>query len=107
MEIKIGRYILKSDGLCCWLEEEYEGKTATGKVKKATRRVAGYAGNFSILLRQFVEHKHRASEATTVEELLREMKQIAEDTEAIKKTALANDFKLMRATGKKVREINK
>lgn len=107
MEIRVGRYIIKSDAFCCWVEEEYEGKTATGKVKKATRRVAGYAGNFSILLRQFVEHKHRASEATTVEELLKEMKQIAEDTEEIKKTALVNDFKLMRATGKKIKETNK
>ena len=48
-----------------------------------------------------------ASEATTVEELIKELKQTAEDAALIKKTAVANDLKTMRKTAKAVREINK
>ena len=107
MEIKVGKYILRSDQLCYWVEEEYIGKDTKGKEKKATRRVAGYASTLDNLFRQFVEHKHRAIEATTMAELIKELKQIAEDTEAIKKTALKEDFKRMRKTAKDVKEINK
>lgn len=107
MEIKIGKYTLKSDPLCMWIDEEYIGKDKKGREKKQTRRVAGYAYSLDNLIRQFVEHKHRASEAETVAELLKAMQQIAIDTEEIKKTALKEDFKLMRKIDKKVKEINK
>lgn len=108
MEIRIGKFILRSDMYCLWIDEEYTSKGKDGKPgKKQTRRVAGYAPNIDILVRQFVAHKHMASEATTVEELVKEMKQIAEDTALIKKTAVANDLKAMRKTAKAIKEINK
>ena len=107
MEIKIGKYTLKSDGFCMWIDEEYEIKTGKTKGKKGVRRIAGYASNLDNLIRQFIDHRHKASEATTVAELLKEMQQMAEDAELIRKTALKEDFKLMRATAKKVKEINK
>lgn len=108
MEIRVGKFILRSDMYCLWIDEEYTSKGKDGKPgKKQTRRVAGYAPNIDILVRQFVAHKHMASEATTVEELIKEMKQIAEDTALIKKTAVANDLKAMRKTAKAIKEINK
>ena len=108
MEIRVGKYILRSDQYCLWIDEEYTSKGKDGKPgKKQTRRVAGYAPNIDILVRQFVAHKHMASEATTVEELVTELKQITEDITLIKKTAVANDLKAMRKTAKKVKEINK
>ena len=108
MEIRVGKFILRSDMYCLWIDEEYTSKGKDGKPgKKQTRRVAGYAPNIDILVRQFVAHKHMASEATTVEKLIKEMKQIAEDTALIKKTAVANDLKAMRKTAKAVKEINK
>lgn len=108
MEIRVGKFILRSDMYCLWIDEEYTSKGKDGKPgKKQTRRVAGYAPNIDILVRQFVAHKHMASEATTVEELVKEMKQIAEDTVLIKKTAVANDLKAMRKTAKAIKEINK
>ena len=106
MEIRVGKYILKSDGFCYWIEEEYEGKDAKKRPKIATRRVAGYASTLDNLYRQFVEHKHKASEATTVAELVKEMKQTAADMEAIKKTATAEGLKKIRRIGKQVKEIN-
>ena len=105
MEIRIGDFILKSDGFSMWLEEEYEGKDAKGRPKKQTRRVAGYAGNIDILLRQFQEHRHKNNDATTVAELLKVLKKTADDTELIKKTALKEDFKIIRRIGKQVKEM--
>lgn len=67
---------------------------------KRQRRVAGYASTLDILYRQFVEHRHKASEATTVAELIKEMKETAADIEAIKKTATKEHFT------KAVKEIN-
>ena len=107
MDIRIGKYILRSDSLCFWLEEEYEGKDAKGRPKKQTRRVAGYASTLDNLYRQFVEHRHKASEATTVAELIKEMKETAVDIEAIKKTATKEHVTKMRRIGKTIKEINK
>ena len=39
MEIRVGKYILRSDGYCFWIEEEYIGKDAKGREKKQTRRI--------------------------------------------------------------------
>ena len=108
MEIKVGRFILRSDQYCMWIEEEYQSKGKDGKQGRVQRRkVAGYTNNIDNLIRQFCEHKHMASEATTVEELIKEWKQIAEDATLLKKTAVANDLKAMRKTAKAVKEINK
>lgn len=108
MEIRIGKYILRSDQFCFWIEEEYVSKGKNGKPgRKQTRKVAGYTNSIDTLVKQFVAHKHRASEATTVEQLVREMKQIAEDAALVKKTAVANDLKAMRKIAKEIKEINK
>ena len=108
MDIRVGRYYLRSDEKSMWIEEEYQSKGKDGKPGRVQRRkVAGYTNNIDNLIRQFCEHKHMASEATTVEQLIKEMKQIAEDTALIKKTAVANDLKTMRKTAKAVKEINK
>ena len=107
MEIRVGKYILRSDGYCFWIEEEYIGKDTKGREKKATRRVTGYASSIENLIRQFVEHKHKAIEADTMTKLIRELKQIADDTEAIKTAALKEDFKRMSKLKKEIKEINK
>ena len=108
MEIRVGRFLLRSDDKSMWIEEEYQSKGKDGKPGRVQRRkVAGYTNNIDNLVRQFCEHKHMASEATTVEELIKEWKQIIEDAALLKKTAVANDLKAMRKTAKEIREINK
>lgn len=108
MDIRVGRFILRSDEKSMWIEEEYQSKGKDGKPGRVQRRkVAGYTNNIDNLIRQFCEHKHMASEATTVEELIKEWKQIAEDAALLKKTAVANDLKAMRKTAKDVKAINK
>ena len=108
MEIRVGKFILRSDQYCMWIEEEYQSKGKDGKPGRVQRRkVAGYTNNIDNLIRQFCEHKHMASEATTVEALIKEWKQIAEDAALLKKTTVANDLKAMRKTAKAVKEINR
>lgn len=108
MEIKVGRYYLRSDQFCIWIEEEYQSKGKDGKPGRVQRRkVAGYTNSIDTLIRQFLEHKHRASEATTVAELIKEWGQIADDAMLLKKTAIKADLRAMRQTAKKVNEINK
>ena len=108
MEIRVGKYLLRSDQFTLWIEEEYISKGKDGNPgKKQTRKVAGYTDNIDNLIRQFVAHKHRASEATTMTALIKELKQIAEDAAELKKTAVANDLKAMRKIAKEVKEINR
>lgn len=108
MEIRVGRFLLRSDQYCMWIEEEYQSKGKDGKPGRVQKRkVAGYTNNIDNLIRQFCEHKHMASEATTVEALIKEWKQIIEDASLIKRTAMANDLKAMRKTAKEIKEIRK
>lgn len=108
MEIKVGRYYLRSDQFCIWIEEEYQSKGKDGKPGRVQRRkVAGYTNSIDNLIRQFLEHKHRASEATTVAQLIKEWGQIADDAVELKEAAVKADLKAMRKTAKKVEDINK
>ena len=100
MEIKIGKYILRSDKYSMWIDEEHIVKEGKTKGRTVTKRVAGYSTTFEGLLRSFIEVKHRDNDAKTVKELLSVLKRTAEDTELIKKTALKEDFKLARQIAK-------
>lgn len=102
MEIRVGKYIMKSDFYCMWIEEEYEGKDKKGNVKTYTRRVAGYSMNFDQLMKSFCEHKYRGSGAEDLRDLLKELAQIQEDMEAFRKTALKEDYKRVRQIRKKI-----
>lgn len=104
MEIEIGKYILRSDRYCMWIEEKYEVQNGKTKGKVVTKRVAGYTTSFDNLLRSFTEVKHRDNDAKTVAELLKVLKQTAEDTELIRKTALKEDFKIVRQISKEMKK---
>ena len=93
MEIRIGKYILRSDGMSLWIEEECVNEK-TGK--KYNRRVAGYAGNWSILTRQFCEHKYKSSDAESVREFLKDMEQTFQDMLMLNEAAVKKDFKLVK-----------
>ena len=101
MDIRVGKYHLRSDKFCLWIDAEYE-TTKDGKPtgKTSIRKVAGYSRDFDDLLRSFVRVHHRDNDAKTVKELLTVFKKVAEDTEEIKKTALKEDFKIIRKIAK-------
>lgn len=102
MNIKIGRYYLRSDKFCLWIDTESANKDKHGNPtgKTTVRRVAGYSRTWEHLLSSFVEVQHRDNDAQTVKELLQVFKQVAEDTEALKKTALKEDFRIIRKIAK-------
>lgn len=97
MKIEIGRYTLRSDRHCMWLEEECVSKE-TGK--KYTRRAAGYATNLEMLFRQFAEHNYRNDDVETVKDLLKAFAQTEKDLKEIKSAALKEDFKIIRRIAK-------
>lgn len=79
-EIKIGKYIIKGDGLCLWIDEEYVGKRKDGKEgKKATKRVAGYVSNYEELFKDFIDVKARSAEAREVKDVLKQFSDIEAD----------------------------
>lgn len=107
MEIRIGRFTLRSDQYCMWIDEEYQSKGKGGKPGRVqTRKVAGYSRTLSQLYDSFTGHRFRCSEATTVAELLKDLKQLEQDLSEIRKTAVKEDFKMIRRVGKKIKEIN-
>ena len=71
MDVKVGRFIIRSDAYCMWIDEEYEGKTKGGEVKVATRQVAGYVATFQQLYEDYMAKKMRGSDATEVKEVLK------------------------------------
>ena len=101
MEIKVGRFTLCSDQHCFWIMESYESKGKDGKRGKTqSKKVAGYSRTMSQLYDSFIGHKFRCSEATTVAELLKDLKQLEQDLSEIRK-------KMIRKTGKQIKETNK
>ena len=79
-EIKIGKYIIKGDGLCLWIDEEYIGKRKDGTPgKAATKRVAGYVSNYEELFEDFVDSKARSADATQVKDVLKQFSEIEAD----------------------------
>lgn len=87
MDIKVGKYHIKSDSMCMWIEEEYCGKTKGGKEKTYTRRASGYCLNFEQLFNNFKEHKTRESTATDVKELLADLALIEEEIKEMIKSS--------------------
>lgn len=66
MNIEIGKYVLKSDQFCMWIEEAYKTK----KGETGYRRVTGYVTTPQRLLESFRDTKVKGSDAETVEKLL-------------------------------------
>ena len=79
MEIKIGKFCLKSDGMNLWIDEEYT--TKSGAIHE--RNVTGYHGTLEHCLNAFVDRRVRASEADTATKLLKEIKSIKAEIKAL------------------------
>ena len=80
IEIRRGRYILRSEPMCCWIEEEYQTKDKkTGEMKMATKNISGYYPDFKMLCEVGLpKHLLVSSEATSMRKLIKEVKDIHE-----------------------------
>ena len=78
MEIKRNKYVLRSEPMCCWIEEEYETKDRkTGKPKKARKNISGYYPDFKMLCEHGLpKHLLVQSEAKSMKKLLEEVRDI-------------------------------
>ncbi len=92
MEIKVGKYYLKSDKFCCWVEEEY--KDATDKM--ATRRVAGYVTSMNGLLEDFIDKKFKDNDAKSMEEVIKTLDKAVKDAKKIAVAAYKGNFQIVR-----------
>lgn len=92
MKIRVGKYILRSDPYCMWIDEEYEQKNG----KTAVKRVAGYSPTLTTLLRSFRQHKVLSSDAESLEELIETLRLVMTDMDELNKTAVENDFRRIR-----------
>lgn len=75
MEIKRGKYILRSDTACCWVDEEY----TSDKGKLITKNISGYYPNFRMLAEKGLpSHLIRSSEAKSMKKLVEDVKKMEE-----------------------------
>lgn len=95
MNIKVGKYILRSDQYCMWVEEEYQQKNG----QKASKKVAGYASNLNNLLRQFSEKKLYGSDAETVGQLISDLREIMSDMVKLNGAAVEQGLAIMSRNG--------
>lgn len=88
MKIQAGKYILRSDQFCMWIEEEYT--TKKGKVE--TRRVTGYASSLTNLLSDYTKRKTLLSDAESLDELLDALSSAKCDIETFINKAVAQGY---------------
>lgn len=92
MKIRVGKYMLRSDPYCMWIDEEYEQKNG----KTAVKRVAGYSPTLTTLLRSFRQHKVLSADAESLEELIEALRLVMTDMDELNKAAVENDFRTIR-----------
>lgn len=92
MNIEIGKYVLKSDQFCMWIEEAY--KTKKGEI--AYRRVTGYVTTPQRLLESFRDTKVKGSGAETIEELLDALRAAFDSILELDKATTEQNFALVK-----------
>lgn len=71
MEVRIGKYIIKGDSMCFWIEQVSERKKGENVGKECSKRVSGYCGDMSHLFESFAKHKLRGEGVSEVKDFLK------------------------------------
>lgn len=90
MKIQVGKYTLRSDQFCMWIDEEHTRESG----EKVTRRVTGYATSFRTLLSSFRQRKVMGVDAESLVELINALSVIMSDMDELNKAAVEKGFKL-------------
>lgn len=94
MRIVIGEYILNSDHYCFWISKLYQAKRKDGEMGAVREKnVTGYFPSWTSLIRSFVRHGIGDSDATTIRQLMEDVRQIADDTVKLAVAARENDYR--------------
>ena len=100
MKIQVGKYILNSEKLNWWIDEEYEISKGKHKGETDIRRLTGYCWTFEKCLKSFREQTLGESEATTLLELLEALRSVFEDMDAINRAKFEADVKKLEEVSK-------
>ena len=84
MDIKAGKYTLRSDSQCCWIEETKVTEKEDGtKGKPYQARVSGYCAHIEDLLADFITRRFRSSDKEKMEDVLSELAEAVKDSKKI------------------------
>ena len=84
MDIKAGKYTLRSDSQCFWIEETRVVENEDGtKGKPYQARVSGYYAHIEDLLADFITRRFRSSDKEKMEDVLEELAEAVKDSKKI------------------------
>ena len=84
MDIKAGKYTLRSDSQCFWIEETKVTEKEDGtKGKPYQARVSGYYAHIEDLLADFVTRRFRSADKEKMENVLNELAEAVKDSKKI------------------------
>ena len=84
MDIKVGKYTLRSDSQCFWIEETRVVENDDGtKGKPYQARVSGYYAHIEDLLADFITRRFRSSDKEKMEDVLNELAEAVKDSKKI------------------------
>ena len=84
MDIKAGKYTLRSDSQCFWVEETRVAEKDDGtEGKEYQARVSGYYAHIEDLLSDFITRRFRSSDKEKMEDVLNELADAVKDSKKI------------------------
>ncbi len=84
MDIKAGKYTLRSDSQCFWIEETRVTENEDGtKGKPYQARASGYYAHIEDLLANFITRRFRSSDKEKMEDVLNELAEAVKDSKKI------------------------
>ena len=84
MDIKAGKYTLRSDSQCFWIEETKVTEKEDGTEGKEYQvRASGYYAHIEDLLANFITRRFRSSDKEKMEDVLSELAEAVKDSKKI------------------------
>ena len=84
MDIKAGKYTLRSDSQCFWIEETKVTEKEDGTEGKEYQvRASGYYAHIEDLLANFITRRFRSSDKEKMEDVLNELTEAVKDSKKI------------------------
>ena len=84
MDIKAGKYTLRSDSQCFWIEEtKVTEKEDSEAGKEYQVRASGYYAHIEDLLANFITRRFRSSDKQKMEDVLEELAEAVKDSKKI------------------------
>mgnify|MGYP003420162358 FL=1 len=84
MDIQAGKYTLRSDSQCFWIEETKATEKEDGTEGKEYQvRASGYYAHIEDLLANFITRRFRSSDKEKMEDVLNELAEAVKDSKKI------------------------